>query len=179
MFRRCRVVRPDKFRQRARRMAVRLSEELVEFIESGVSMLVGTRDAALRPEVLRAVGAVAGADRESLTVYLTRAIAEPTIANLKDNGRIALTCSRPYDHRGLQIKGHVISMRDGTEADRAHQERYLAGFVEQVYIVGLPRSVMRQLRIFPSVAVTFRAEDVFVQTPGPGAGRRFEAGRDG
>jgi len=158
-------------------MAVRLSEELVEFIESGVSMLVGTRDAALRPRVQRAVGAVVAPDRESLTVYLTRQISEETLANLRDNGLIALTSSRPYDHRSIQIKGRLLAIRDSVEADRAHQERYLAGFVEHVYIVGLPRSVMRQLRIFPSVAVTMTAEDVFVQTPGPGAGRRLEAGR--
>jgi hypothetical protein len=44
-------------------MAVRLSEELAEFVEGGLSMLVGTRDAALRPKVERAVGAVVGAER--------------------------------------------------------------------------------------------------------------------
>lgn len=154
---------------------MRLSEELAEFIESGVSMLVGTRDGELRPHVMRAVGAVIGKDRESLTVYLAKQLAEQAIANLRDNGKIALTMSRPYDHRSMQVKGTMIGMRDGVEADRAQQERYLAGFVEHVYIVGLPRTVVRQLRIFPSVAVTFAAEDVFVQTPGPGAGRRLEA----
>ncbi|HKU37299.1 MAG TPA: pyridoxamine 5'-phosphate oxidase family protein [Polyangiales bacterium] len=151
-----------------------MSEELAEYIESGVSMLVATRDAALRPHVLRAVGAVIGKDRTTLTTYLNKQVAERALDNLRDNGKIALTCSRPYDHRGWQVKGTMISMRDGDESDRAHQERYLAGFVEHVYIVGLPRSVMRQLRIFPSVAVTFGVEDVFVQTPGPGAGRRLE-----
>ena len=158
-------------------MAVRLSEELVEFIESGVSMLVATRDAALRPEVQRAVGAVVSADRASLTVYLTRGVSDRTLANLENNGQIALSSSRPYDHRGIQIKGRMLSIRDSTEADRVPQERYLAGFVENVYIVGLPRSVMRQLRIYPSVAVTMSIENVFVQTPGPGAGRRLETGR--
>jgi hypothetical protein len=108
-------------------------------------------------------------------VYLTKQVAERAIANLLDNGKIALTCSRPYDHRCMQVKGTLISLRDGVEADRVQQERYLAAFVEQVYIVGLPRGVMRQLRIFPSIAVSFAAEDVFVQTPGPGAGRRLEA----
>lgn len=154
---------------------MRLSEELAEFIESGVSMLVATRDAALRPHVLRAVGAVVGRDRTSLTVYLNREVAQRALANLRDNGKIALTTSRPYDHRGVQIKGSMLGVRDGTEHDRAPQERYLAGFVEALYIVGLPRALMRQLRIFPSVAVTFAVEDIFVQTPGPGAGRRLEA----
>ena len=157
-------------------MAVRLSEELAEFIESGVSMLVGTRDASLRPQVQRAVGAVVGADRESLTVFLTKAIAAKSVANLEDNGCIALTMSRPYDHRSLQVKGKVLGMRDGTDAERVQQERWHAGFVEHLYIVGLPRSLIRRLAVFPSIAVTLRIDDVFVQTPGPGAGRRLEAG---
>jgi hypothetical protein len=159
-------------------MAVRLSEELAEFIESGVSMLVGTRDAGLRPQVQRAVGAVVGADRESVTVFLTKAIAGKSIANLEDNGCLALTLSRPYDHRSLQLKGRVLGIRDATDAERPQQERWLAGFVENLYIVGLPRGMTRQLAVFPSIAVTMRVEDLFVQTPGPGAGRRFESGRD-
>jgi hypothetical protein len=157
-------------------MAVRLSEELAEFVEGGLSMLIGTRDAALRSQVDRAVGAFVCPDRESVTVYLNKALAAKAVANLEDNGRVALTLSRPYDHRSLQIKGLLVSLRDGTEEDRIKQERWLAGFVEHLYIVGLPRSVIRQLKIFPSVALTMRIEDVFVQTPGPGAGRRFEAG---
>jgi hypothetical protein len=157
-------------------MAVRLSEELAEFVEGGLSMLVGTRDAALRPKVERAVGAFVGPDRESLTVYLNKVLATTAIANLNENGCIALTVSRPYDHRSLQLKGKVIGLRDATEEDRVRQERWLTGFVEHLYIVGLPRSIIRTLKVFPSVAVSMRIEDMFEQTPGPGAGRRFETG---
>lgn len=157
-------------------MAVRLSEELAEFVEGGLSMLVGTRDAALRPHVERAVGVFVSADRQVITVYLNQGLAAQSVANLNDNGCIALTLARPYDHRSLQIKGRMLSLRDGTEEDRAKQERWLAGFVEHLYIVGLPRGVVRQLKVFPSIAVTMRIDDLFVQTPGPGAGRRFEAG---
>lgn len=157
-------------------MAVRLSEELAEFVEGGLSMLVATRDAALRPKVERAVGAFAGADRQTMTVYLNQELGAQAVANLNDNGCIAVTVSRPYDHRTLQLKGRMLSMREGSEEDRAKQERWLAGFVEHLYIVGLPRSVVRQLKVFPSVAVTMCIEDMFEQSPGPGAGRRFGAG---
>jgi len=48
-------------------MPVQLAKELVELIEGGVSMQLGTRDKDLRPEVLRAVGVTVGADRSTLT----------------------------------------------------------------------------------------------------------------
>jgi hypothetical protein len=157
-------------------MAVRLSEELAEFVEGGLSMLVGTRDAALRPKVDRAVGSVVGADRQTITIYLNKELGAQAVANLNDNGALAVTVSRPYDHRTLQLKGQMLSLREGTEEDRTKQERWLTGFVEHLYIVGLPRSVVRQLKVYPSVAVTMRIDDLFEQSPGPGAGRRFEAG---
>jgi hypothetical protein len=155
-------------------MAVRLSEELAEFVEGGLSMLVGTRDAALRPHVGRSVGAFVCPDRETVTTYLNKALSAQSVANLQDNGRVALTFSRPYDHRTLQIKGQMISLREGTEEDRVKQERWLAGFVEHLYIIGLPRSLTRQIKIYPSLAHTLRIEGIFEQTPGPGAGRRID-----
>jgi hypothetical protein len=102
-------------------------------------------------------------------------LAAQAVANLKDNRCLALTVSRPYDHRSLQVKGHMLEMRDSTDKDRANQERWLIGFVEHLHIIGLPRSLVRTLKIFPSVAVTMCVEDLFEQTPGPGAGRRYGA----
>jgi hypothetical protein len=155
-------------------MAVQLSDELVEFIESGLSASVGTRDANLRPECLRAMGASVGSDRQSISVYLNQALAGRTLENIADNGSIAVVFSRPLDHRSLQIKGRVIGTRPANAADRALQERYLAGFVEQLYCVNFPRAVSRRIRLWPSVVVTFGADELFAQTPGPGAGARVE-----
>jgi hypothetical protein len=154
-------------------LALPLTEELVEFIESGVSLLVGTRDASLRPECLRGVGAAVSADRKRLTVYLSSATAERTLSNLEQNGEIAVSFSRIIDHRTIQAKGKVVGIRPSGPDDRLIQERYLASFVEQVYLVGLPRTITRRLRISPSVAVDFEIREMFAQTPGPGAGRRI------
>ena len=154
-------------------MALKLSEELTEFIESGVSTIVGTRDAALRPCVMRASGAFVSEDREHLTVFLNQALAARTRQNLAQTGWIATTFSRPIDHRTLQVKGRVVELRPARAAERARIERYLAAFVEQLYCVGLPRALVRRLRVWPSLAVVIEATDVFSQTPGPGAGARI------
>jgi hypothetical protein len=151
-------------------MAAQLSDELCEFVESGLSISVGTRNADLRPETMRAMGASVGADRRSVSVYLNAELAHATLANLSDNGRIAAVFSRPVDHRSLQIKGRLLGTRPATDADRALQERYLAGFVEQLYCVMVPRAVARRIRLWPSVVVSFSVEELFLQTPGPKAG---------
>lgn len=155
-------------------MALRLSAEIVEFIESGVSMLVGTRDANLRSECARGLGAQVGADRSSVTVYLNDALGARTRANLEHNQQIAVAFSRPIDHHSIQLKGIATAVRKCTAADRKVQERYLAGFVEQLYWVGLPRAVTRRVRLTPSFAVTVEAQSLFLQTPGPDAGRALD-----
>lgn len=149
--------------------------DLVDFLEGGVSILVGTRDAGQRPETTRAVGAAVSPDRTRLSVLLAEHTAERAIANLEDNGRIAVAFSRPIDNFAVQLKGRVTELRRGDDADRRVAERYHAVYVEQLYMVGMPRSLSKRIRVWPSFAVTFEIDDIFVQTPGPGAGKPLEA----
>jgi hypothetical protein len=108
-----------------------LSPEVTSFLESGVSVLVGTSDPRFLPEASRAVGARVEAGGAELTVFLPAATAARSLANLRHNGLIAVCFSRPIDHRSLQVKGRVLSIRDGDAADRATIERYLAALYEQ------------------------------------------------
>lgn len=151
-----------------------IPEDLVDFLESGVSILVGTCDTELRPDATRAVGAHVSADRNEITLFISRVSGARALANLDDNRRIAASFSRPVDNYSIQVKGAIIGHRPATDAERAVPERYHAAFVEQLYMVGLPRSLTQRIIVWPSEAVTFVVEDIYVQTPGPGAGRRME-----
>jgi hypothetical protein len=151
-----------------------LRADLVEFFESGVSILVGTRDAALRPACARGAGARARAADCVVTVYLPQAASAQTVANVLSNGRIAVTFSRPLTHYSIQLKGTCSGPRESSEEDRAVQQRYRAAYAEQLHAVGLPRATAARLAWWPSVALDIVVEDLFVQTPGPNAGRRLE-----
>ncbi len=148
--------------------------DLVDFLTGGVSVLVGTRDAALRPEATRGVGFVIAPERTRATVYLNEQASARALANLADNGRIAVGVSRPMDNLTLQLKGRCVDVARGDAVDRSVPERYHAVYMEQLYIVGLPRSIVTRFSVWPAVAVTFDVLDIFVQTPGPEAGRRLE-----
>jgi len=158
-------------------MSPHLTPELIDFLESGVSLLVAGRDAALRPHCLRGVGARAEPDGASATVFVVTELAGALLEGIADNGQIAVALSRPIDYRTLQLKGRVQEVRPGTRQEEALQERYLAGFVEQLNCVGFSRAVVRRLRLTPSTAIRFRIEQLFDQTPGPGAGRSLATGR--
>lgn len=154
-----------------------LHEELSELIASGVDIYVSTRDAGLVPESMLAMGVKADADRCGITVYLPEARARSTLENLKDNGQIAITLTRPSDHKAVQLKGRVRQIRESGPSDRELQAVHRAALVEQFAMVGVPRGATRRLIWWPSIAVEVELENVFTQTPGPHAGEPIERGR--
>lgn len=133
-------------------------------------MLVGTSDEQCVPEAMRGAGARVENGRRELTVWFPVANARRTIENLRKTKRIAVCFSAFEKHRSIQLKGQVLELRDGTEDDRTFVERYRARLAAEWGILGItPRLVLR-LNVWPCVAARLRVEQVFVQTPGPGAG---------
>lgn len=156
-------------------MAQAISSELASFLESGVSILVGSRDRRLFPECLRAVGARVERGRREVTVFAPSAVSAATIANLEENGRIAICFSRIADHRSIQLKGRTVSIAPASEADRGVVERWRGEFVRNLAFIGLPPRVTLRLNAWPCRAIRLRVEAVFLQTPGPGAGAPLQA----
>lgn len=150
-----------------------ITEDLAELFESGVSILVGTRDAQLVPEATRGCGAVVHRDRRQLNVFLPQSVAARPVANLRDNGRIAVAFSRVLDHKTIQVKGRAQEIRPATDAEREVITRYHVAYAEMIYMAGVPRARTRTMNVWPSVAITFEVTDIFHQTPGPGAGERL------
>ena len=143
-------------------------------MESGVSLLIGSRDATLRPASARGFGVAIEAESRTATVFLPSAASEATVNNLRDNGQIALTFSRGFDHRSLQAKGYILSIAESNEEQRRLQDRYFARFSEGLLFIGHQEQLLRRVRYSPSYALRFRIESLFDQTPGPGAGRVAE-----
>jgi hypothetical protein len=151
-------------------MAVPLSEEVIEFLASGVDACVATRDEELEPEAVLAMGIRAHSDPSRVTVYLPTLTSDATRRNLEGNGDIAITLERANDARAIQIKGKATNIRDSDETDRALQAVFRAALIEQFALVGIPRATTRRLVWWPSLAVDVEVREVFQQTPGPKAG---------
>jgi hypothetical protein len=148
-----------------------LCDEVVELLASGVVMSLGTCDAALVPECVPAMGSRVNRDRRTVTVFVPRLLLGATLVNLEHNGQVAVSATRPSDEKSMQIKGRSRAVRDATDAERPIQELQRGALVEQLAAVGMPRAVTRRMTYWPSVAIEIDVTDVFVQTPGPGAGK--------
>jgi hypothetical protein len=145
--------------------------ELVPFLQSGLSLLVGTSSSDLRPTCCRAVGLVVAPDGANVTVFVPDATARKTLANLHQNPRAAITASQPDSHRTVQLKGQVARLRLAEPELQSTVVAYVEAFGKRVDIVGMPRSRVAQLSAWPAWAIELRLEGLFVQTPGPRAGQ--------
>lgn len=151
-------------------MARQISSELADFLETGVSMIAGSRDARLRPETVRAAGIRVHRGSDEVTAFLAVATSARMVSNLRDNGRIALCFSRPADHRTIQLKGRVLAIEEAPQTDRALVDRYREMFAATLGLIGLPGRISMRLNNWPAYAVRVAVENVYVQTPGPNAG---------
>jgi hypothetical protein len=145
-------------------------------IAKGVSAIVASSDAALKPSLMRAVGAEISADAREITLWLSRSSARQLLLDIAATGRIAVVFSEPATHRTVQLKGSRVTTRAATQADRAALVRYLASMEDEVGRVGYgPRYVQAMLghRLEDTVAVSFEPDEAFDQTPGPRAGAKL------
>ncbi len=149
--------------------------DLVEFIQGPHVAFVGTRDERMRPSISWVFGAVADAANETITFFFPNVEGEAILNNLSQNERIALTITdTPRDHHSIQFKGKRIESRPSTETERVFQDDYKVRLIEHFRKIGVPDEFFGGFVYYPSTAVTFRVEEVFDQTPGPGAGGKVD-----
>jgi hypothetical protein len=152
-----------------------IPDRVVEVLSGPAIMLAGTRDAALHGAHTCVVGAVVHDDRRTVTFFVPESRAARLLSDLRDNGRVAFGFGW-MSHEAYQLKGMYLSSRPTTDEDLARQEAYRAKLIAAVRQV-FPEEIARPLALGfayrPGVAVTFRVDEVFLQTPGPGAGTRM------
>jgi len=152
-----------------------IPDRVAEVLRGPAIMFAGTRDAGLRSTHTAVVGAVLHDDRRTVTFFVPESRATRLLGNLQDNGRIAFDFGW-LTHEAYQLKGTYLASRPTTEEDLVRQEAYrkrLVTAVRQVFPEEIARPLALGLAYHPGVAVTFRVDEVYLQTPGPGAGTRM------
>jgi hypothetical protein len=152
-----------------------IPDRVLEVLRGPVFMHVGTRDAKLHPAHAFAAGAIVSEDRQTVTFLVAESVSGRILRDLRDNGRVAFTVGL-VSHEAYQLKGTYASSRPADEQELALQEAYLAKLAaaaRQVFPEEFATALIRAIPYRPSVAITFRVEDVFLQTPGPGAGSKL------
>jgi hypothetical protein len=149
---------------------------IVRFLEQYANVaFAGTRDRDLVPYGHRVSGWHVGADGHTLTALVAEHFTEHLVESLQDNGELALTIEEFPSHETYQFKGRYLSHRpvqaEDIRAVGRIRERFLKS-MRQIY-ADAPDRVLNAFVLAPALAVEFDVHEVYLQTPGPGAGARL------
>ena len=152
-----------------------IPDHVIEVLHGPAVFQVGTRDDALRPSHAIGVSGFVHDDRTTVTVFVPECRAGQTLRNLEDNGRIAVAFGL-VSHESYQLKGIYMTSRPTTDGEARRQEAYRVAVVNEmrrVFPDAIARPIIEGVPYWPGIAITFRVEAVYLQTPGPGAGTRM------
>ncbi|TXC69154.1 hypothetical protein FSZ31_09535 [Sphingorhabdus soli] len=148
-----------------------MDEQLIEFIQSGIMMVIGTCDDGGELAIARGVGArVVDAEAGLLRVVYSSSHWPRIADHLQGGGVAALTCSRPTDYMTYQFKGvaHVVIP---DEDDLSANTAYHKLVATNLPVTGIdPDHVAIWLDSDCPMTVQFKIKEMYVQTPGPRAG---------
>jgi hypothetical protein len=149
----------------------RIDDELKEFIESGVAVVLGTASGERRPLVNYAWGPRVQESGGGLHVFLERPRAQPALANLEATGLVAVTFAEPVSYRSIQLKGRYLGSEPATPEEEVWVQRHRDAFASQTALIGDSPGVRRNAWMDERLLrLEIEVNGAFDQTPGPNAG---------
>lgn len=149
-----------------------IAGELAVFVQEGVGIYVGTRNAAREPNGARALAARVEPDGR-LVIYLADVAVARLLPDLLSNGHAAVTFGRPVDERACQVKGTFAGSRPARDDERPALDAQWDNFSRTLEMIGVPRVARSAWPRWPATAIMLRPTAVFQQTPGPSAGTQL------
>jgi hypothetical protein len=154
-----------------------LDEEIVQFLQRGVSINVASSSSGGFPSVSRALGCRISPDRRKVVIFFSAGWSSALLADLHNNGAIAAVFSMPTTHQTIQIKGRNVKFEPLVEGDHALIAGYRQAFIAEIVAMGQREALASS--ILPEnhadiVALGFTPTAAYVQTPGPAAGQPWQ-----
>jgi hypothetical protein len=147
---------------------------ILEFLNRATVAALGTRDRNLVPHLHRVSGWRIEPDREVMAVSIPGSFTRHLQESLEDNGQVSMTIEEIGPHETYQFKGTFVDLHPCTAADRQIADRIRERFAKVVPAqIGATEAACRAFGMDPDVTLRFRVREIYVQTPGPGAGRRL------
>jgi hypothetical protein len=142
------------------------------FLDGAPGLLVGVVATDGTPCVARAWGlSVLNLDPPPRARLLVPADDSTLLGLLGEGARVAVTSGNVRTYRSLQLKGRSLGVDEPTDEDHAGAQRYIdAFFAELLDINGMPRELCDRFLPAEFAACTLTIDDLYDQTPGPGAG---------
>jgi hypothetical protein len=150
--------------------------KIVRFLEQYANVaFAGTRDRDLVPHGHNVCGWRVGADLCTMTAFVPEEFTPGLVEALQENGELAVTVEEFPSHETYQFKGRYLRDRAVRHDDVEIVDRIRRRFVRSLRAIfaDVSEDVLNAFVSKPSLAVEFEVLEIFLQTPGPGAGSRL------
>jgi hypothetical protein len=151
--------------------------KVIRFLEDRASIgFAASRDDNLVPRGHRVSGWQTDSTGRTITVFVPASWTAGLVEALRTNGRIAITLEEVGTHETYQIKGRYLNDRPVRQEEVEIANRARDRFVRALLALFPGEQVGTMLGPSipaPSLAVAVEVQEVFLQTPGPSAGRRI------
>ena len=150
-----------------------LNEQWAAFIQSGVSVIVASRDSRNLPILARGAGCRVSPGRKKITVFLSNSQAEALINSVRSTAAIGAVFTQPSTHTSLQLKGTDAMPGRLKATDIDLVKRWVEAFVADTVVLGYSEELMRAIVWCDAadlMSLSFTPTSAFLQTPGPRAG---------
>jgi len=151
--------------------------DLVEFLESGCSTIVGLVTVDGEPYATRGWGTeVLRSDVPRVRLLVGTGALASAGRTVGDGSRfaIAITGADVRTLRSVQMKGVAYDLEPPTDADLVRSRFYCDAFFADVHATdNVPPALMQRLVPADLLACTVDVDELYDQTPGPGAGARL------
>ena len=150
--------------------------KLVRFLEQYANVAyAGFRDRDLVPFGHRVSGWRVGADHRSITILFPDEFLPRLLEALQQNRELAVTVEESPSHETYQFKGHYLRHRRIERGDVEIADRLRQRWVRSLksMFADAPEDVLKGFVSPPSLAVDVEVLEIYLQTPGPGAGTRL------
>ncbi|MCA9534193.1 MAG: pyridoxamine 5'-phosphate oxidase family protein [Myxococcales bacterium] len=144
--------------------------DIAEFLKVGLGVFVATRDSENVPHGVAGSALVLEGDNRAV-VFVPEYECAQLVDDIHANGAIAVLVDQPTTHRGYQLKGRALAVRDETPAEAAEVRAFVGRLMDEYATIGVTPEVIERLVFWPCRAIEFEYDAVFEQTPGPGAGQ--------
>jgi len=153
-----------------------IPSKILRFLDQDANLaFAGTRSPDLVPHGHRVTGWRASTDGLTLTAFITEHSTAHLIESLDDNYSFAMTVEQYPSHEAYQFKGRYLRQRPIVREDIEVVDRIRARLLKSFRPLypHAPDGLVDWFVGTPCLAVEFRVEEIYVQTPGPSAGARL------
>jgi hypothetical protein len=147
-----------------------ITDAVVDFLAVARSVSAGSCNALGQPFATRCAAVQVLPDRQHLALFIGSAISETLVRHVTETRRLAVQISHPHDHRTLQLKGRTLRAGPAPDSDRSYVERWLEELAQVIDRIGMPYERVMRMAHWPATRIELRVEEIYLQTPGPGAG---------